>query len=228
MLTVIEGVLDDADAARFRARLEQADWRDGRRTAGAQAMRLKSNEQLDDDCPIATELGQFLQARLATHALFTSAALPRRVYPPKFNRYREGGHYGVHVDNAIMRHPTDGSLLRTDLSATLFLSQASAYDGGALLIEGEFGAQEVRLDAGDLVLYPSSSLHQVTAVTRGTRLAAFFWITSLVRDNAQRALLFDLDQSIQALAATADEAVVAEAGRLAAVYHNLVRRWSEV
>ncbi|MGE0483217.1 MAG: Fe2+-dependent dioxygenase [Gammaproteobacteria bacterium] len=228
MLIVVDGVLGAAEVADLRRRLEAAQWRDGRATAGSQAARMKSNEQLDDRTPLARELGELVLARLHQSPLFTSAALPRRIYPPKFNRYHDGGHYGVHVDNAVMTHPGDGTLMRTDLSATLFLSEPADYDGGALVIEGEYGAQEVRLGAGDLVLYPSTSLHQVTAVTRGVRLAAFFWITSLVRETERRALLFDLDQSIQALSRQADGAVASEVARLTAVYHNLVRQWSEV
>lgn len=228
MLIVIDGVLGAAEAAEFRRRLDTARWHDGRTTAGSQAARIKTNEQLDDRDPLARELGARVLERLHGHPLFTSAALPRRIYPPKFNRYRDGGHYGVHVDNAVMTHPADGALMRTDLSATLFLSEPADYDGGALVIEGEYGAQAVRLAAGDLVLYAATSLHQVAPVTRGARLAAFFWITSLVRETERRALLFDLDQAIQALSLQADAAVTAEVARLTAVYHNLVRQWSEV
>ncbi len=228
MLTVIDAVLDADEAADFRARLESATWLDGKTTAGDQAARLKANEQVDDHDPVARSLAGTLMQRVGQHPLFVSAALPRRVYPPKFNRYRNGGRYGTHVDNAIMTHPGDGALMRTDLSATLFLSEPDDYDGGELVIESAYGAQAVRLAAGDLLLYPSTSLHQVTPVTRGVRVAAFFWITSLVPDGERRALLFDLDQSIQALTRLEAPGVAAEVERLTAVYHNMVRQWSEV
>lgn len=219
MLIVIEALLTAAEAADFCAALANATWIDGAATAGGHAARSKSNEQVDDRDPVARRLSAAIAERLDTHALFTSAALPRRIFPPKFNRYRNGGHYGTHVDNAIMHHPGDATLIRTDLSATLFLSDPADYDGGA---------QTIRLAAGDLVLYPSTSLQQVTPVTRGARVAAFFWITSLVRDPARRALLFDLDQSIQALSLNETSAVATEVARLTALYHNLVREWSEV
>lgn len=228
MLSVIEAVLKPAEAGDFCTRLESATWLDGGATAGEQAVRLKANEQVDEHDPVARSLSAMILQRLGRQALFTSAALPRRIFPPKFNRYRNGGHYGTHVDNAIMHHPDDGTLMRTDLSATLFLSDPGDYDGGELIIEGEYGAQEIRLAAGDLVLYPSTSLHQVAPVTRGTRVAAFFWITSLVADAARRAMLFDLDQSIQVLSVNKAPSVTAEAARLTALYHNLVRQWSEV
>ncbi len=228
MLTVIEALLTTAEAADFCAALANATWLDGAATAGGLAARSKSNEQVDDRDPVARRLSATIAERLGAHALFTSAALPRRIFPPKFNRYRNGGHYGTHVDNAVMHHPDDGTLIRTDLSATLFLSDPADYDGGELVIEGDYGAQTIRLAAGDLVLYPSTSLHQVTPVTRGARVAAFFWITSLVRDPARRALLFDLDQSIQALSLNETSAVAVEVARLTGLYHNLVREWSEV
>lgn len=228
MLSVIESVLSPAEAADFCRELAAATWLDGGATAGDLAARIKSNEQIDDRDPVARRLSDTIVQRLARHALFTSAALPRRIFPPKFNRYRDGGHYGTHVDNAIMHHPDDGTLIRTDLSATLFLSDPNDYDGGELVIEADYGAQAIRLAAGDLVLYPSTSLHQVAAVTRGARIAGFFWITSLVPDATHRAMLFDLDQSIQALSAHEAASVAAEVARLTALYHNLVRQWSEV
>lgn len=228
MLSVIESLLSPAEASVFCAELAGANWLDGAATAGDLARRIKTNEQIDDRDPAARRLGDLIVQRLAENPVFTSAALPRRIFPPKFNRYRNGGHYGTHVDNAIMHHPDDGTLIRTDLSATLFLSDPDDYDGGELLIEGEYGAQEIRLAAGDLVLYPSTSLHRVAPVTRGVRLAAFFWITSLVPDATRRAMLFDLDQSIQALSPHEVSGVAAEVARLTALYHNLVRQWSEV
>ncbi|MBR9910727.1 MAG: Fe2+-dependent dioxygenase [Gammaproteobacteria bacterium] len=224
MLCVIEGLLSAEEAGQVRHRLRGGQWQDGRTTAGALAQQVKSNQQLAPADPLAQQLGEQILARLGQHALFTSAALPEKIYPPRFNRYANGGRYGTHVDGAMMVLPGSGELLRSDLSATLFLSPADEYEGGELIIETEFGAQQVKLNAGDLVLYPSSSLHQVAAVTRGERVAAFFWVQSMVRDAAQRSLLFDLDQSIQALTGKlgVDDAEVL---RLNGVYHNLLRGW---
>nr|WP_243748873.1 Fe2+-dependent dioxygenase [Pseudomaricurvus alcaniphilus] len=223
-MCVIEGLLSTEEAGQVRHRLRGGQWQDGRSTAGALAQQVKSNQQLAPADPLAQQLGEQILARLGQHALFTSAALPEKIYPPRFNRYANGGRYGTHVDGAMMVLPGSGELLRSDLSATLFLSPADEYEGGELIIETEFGAQQVKLNAGDLVLYPSSSLHQVAAVTRGERVAAFFWVQSMVRDAAQRSLLFDLDQSIQALAGKlgVDDAEVL---RLNGVYHNLLRGW---
>lgn len=226
MLLCIPDVLDAATVAAFRQRLDTADWIDGRATAGVQSGRVKHNQQLPEDGPLARELGQHILDALSTNALFLSAALPNRIVPPLFNRYAGGGHFGVHVDNAL-RTPKGGTMLRTDLSATLFLSAPEEYEGGELEIETPFGAQAVKLAAGHLVLYPASSLHRVTPVTAGARVASFFWIQSLVRDAEQRATLFDFDQGVQALSARLgvdDPEVV----RLTGLYHNLVRRWAEV
>ena len=175
-----------------------------------------------DGTPLAIELGQAILKRLGNHPQFISAALADKIYPPKFNLYQGGGHYGVHVDAAVMRAGTE--TIRTDLSATLFLNEPEEYDGGELTIEGPFGAQAVKLAAGDMVLYPSSSLHQVTPVTRGFRLACFFWMQSMVRDEGERALLYDLDQSIQRLTAGGG----AEIDQMTHIYHNLLRRWAKV
>jgi PKHD-type hydroxylase len=224
MLIVIEGVLTKPEVAAFRQRLDGADWRDGAATAGSLARGVKANQQLDDRDPVAVALGDQILQRLRPHPLFVSAALPSRIFPPRFNRYADGGTYGAHVDSALMRGP-DGTTLRSDLSATLFLSEPEEYDGGELEIEGEFGAQAVKLSAGDLVLYPSSSLHRVTPVTRGARVASFFWIESVVADEGARALLFDLDQAIQGMTPLAGP----DDGRLlklTGVYHNLLRRWA--
>jgi len=225
MLIVIDGVLTKDEVAAFRARLDGEAWVDGAITAGAIARRNKSNEQLADDAPAAVALGEQILRRLGSHPLFISAALPSKIYPPKFNRYAGGGAYGAHVDSALLALPRGGGSLRSDISATLFLTEPEDYDGGELEIEGAFGAQAVKLEAGDLVLYPSSSLHRVTPVTRGARVSSFFWIESHVADDGRRALLFDLDQSIQGLAATtgADNADVL---RLTGVYHNLLRAWA--
>lgn len=224
MLIVIEGVLAKKEVAAFRQRLDAADWQDGAATAGSLARGVKANQQLDDRDPAAMALGEQILQRLRPHPLFVSAALPSRIFPPRFNRYADGGTYGAHVDSALMRDAS-GATLRSDLSATLFLSEPEEYEGGELEIEGEFGAQAVKLSAGDLVLYPSSSLHRVTPVTRGARVASFFWIESFVADEGARALLFDLDQAIQGvtpLAGPGDERLL----KLTGVYHNLLRRWA--
>lgn len=225
MLIAIERVLTQDEVAHYRARLEAAEWRDGAATAGALARQQKKNLQLDDASEVAVALGDHLLGRLQSHPLFISAALPRRIFPPKFNRYEDSGAYGPHVDAAVLRSPRDGATLRSDLSATLFLSDPETYDGGELEIEGPFGVQSAKLAAGDLVLYPSSSLHQVVPVTRGVRLASFFWIESLVADEGERTLLFDLDQAVQGLTPAVgaqDESLL----KLTHVYHNLLRRWA--
>lgn len=224
MLTVIEDLLDPATVAAFRARLDSAGWEDGRVSAGALAGTVKQNLQLSADCPVRLELGNHILRVLGHHPLFLSAALPEKIYPPRFNRYRDQEHFGTHVDSAIMTFGPDRRTLRTDLSATLFLTDPADYDGGELTIETRYGAQAVKLAAGDLVLYPADSLHRVTPVTRGERTCAFFWIQSLVRDDGERTLLFDLDQSIQSL--TAASAPQAELLALSGVYHNLLRRWA--
>lgn len=227
MLTVIEQLLRPDEVADFRRHLAGAGWRDGAGTAGSRSVAVKQNLQLDRSDPVAVELGNRILERLGTSPLFISASLAERIWPPVFNTYADGGHYGIHSDAALMRLPEAGLTLRSDLSATLFLSDPDAYDGGELVIEGPFGGQAVKLPAGDLLLYPSSSLHQVTPVTRGARIAAIFWVQSAVADAAARALLFDLDQSIQALGAgrAADDPDI---DRLVHVYHNLVRRWASV
>ena len=225
MLIVIEQLFSADEAVRIRVRLEDAHWQDGRSTAGSLAVHAKSNQQVDAADPLAGELGNEILARLGRNSLFMSAALPDKIYPPRFNRYAGGGNYGTHIDGAVMSLPHTGELMRTDLSATLFFSDPEDYGGGELLIETVYGAQEVKLAAGDLVLYPSTSLHQVKPVTRGARLAAFFWVQSMVRDAEQRALLFDLDQSIQSLTTTLGPRD-AEVLRLNGVYHNLLRNCS--
>jgi PKHD-type hydroxylase len=224
MLTLIDGLLSKDEVRQFRCYLDAADWRDGGATAGSMAYQVKANEQLDDGTEPATSLGNHVLRSLSTHPLFVSAALPRKIYPPKFNRYTDGGSYDTHVDSAVMQIPGTNVNLRSDLAATLFLSEPEDYDGGVLEIDGAFGVQSVKLNAGDMVLYPSSSMHRVTPVTRGARVACFFWIESLVGDDAERTLLFDLDQSIQALSsasAPADQKIVL---KLTGIYHNLLRR----
>ncbi|ODS90645.1 MAG: Fe2+-dependent dioxygenase [Comamonas sp. SCN 65-56] len=225
MLIAIDHVLTAAQVAQFRAQLDSADWHDGARTAGTLAKTVKRNQQLPDGSELAVRLGRQILQRLAATPLFVSAALPRTIYPPKFNRYADGGEYGAHVDSALMVLPDSSQQMRTDLSATLFLAEPEDYDGGVLEVDGPFGVQQVKLAAGDMVLYPSSSLHRVTPVTRGARLASFFWIESLVADETERSLLFDLDQSVQRftpLVAPDDARLV----QLSGVYHNLLRRWA--
>ena len=225
MLITIDAVLSKDEVRQFRAYLDQADWKDGGASAGSMARRAKDNLQIDDDADVAVSLGNHILRVLGQHPLFISAALPRRIYPPKFNRYAGGGNYGTHVDSALMQIPGTALTLRTDLAATLFLCAADEYDGGELEIDTEFGVQSVKLDAGDMVLYPASSLHRVTPVTRGARVASFFWIKSLVGDDAARAMLYDLDQAIQALTPKV-EAGDTDLLKLTGIYHNLLRRWA--
>ena len=227
MLIAIPGVLSKDEVRQAHGQLVQAEWEDGLKTAGTLARSVKRNEQLADGSPLAVELGNAILRKLAANPLFISAALPAKIYPPKFNCYRDGGTYGAHVDSAVMQVPGSSVSVRSDLSATLFFAEPDAYDGGELEIEGPFGVQSVKLQAGDMVLYPSSSLHRVTPVTQGARLAAFFWIQSMVADEGERALLFDLDQSIQSLTpcVAADDGALL---KLTGVYHNLLRRWATV
>lgn len=226
MLISIDRFLGKDEVRQCRQRLDAAEWQDGARTAGTLARLQKRNQQLDDRSETAIAIGNQILRKLGSHPLFISAALPNKIHPPRFNRYADGGTYGAHVDGALMPLPGTNLTLRSDLSATLFLAEPDEYDGGELEIEGPFGAQAVKLEAGDMVLYPSSSLHRVTPVTRGARVAAFFWIESMVRDEGERTLLFDLDQSIQALTlkvGAGDERLL----KLTAVYHNLLRRWAD-
>jgi PKHD-type hydroxylase len=226
VVTQIEAVLSKEQLTAMRARLDAAQWEDGRSTAGHQSALVKANIQLRQQDPLARELGDQILRALEQSPLFVSAALPRHVFPPLFNRYSVGMKFGAHVDNAVRQVPGTAHRIRTDLSATLFLSPPDEYDGGELVIEDTFGTHSVKLAAGDLVVYPSSSLHRVTPVTRGARTAAFFWIQSMVRDDSARTLLFELDSSIRNLISTSahDESIV----RLTACYHNLLRRWVEM
>lgn len=226
MLLVIPGVFTPAQVAACVADLDAAVWGDGRATAGLQSAPVKDNEQLDEASPVARVWGDRVLDALGASATFVAAALPHRTFPPLFNRYAGGQSFGTHIDNAIRPIRGTSIKLRTDLSATLFLSDPGSYDGGELIVEGPSGGQVVKLPAGDMVLYPASSLHRVTPVTRGVRLASFFWVQSMVRDDAARALLFDLDRTIQRLAGErgiGDAEVVSLTG----VYHNLVRMWAE-
>jgi PKHD-type hydroxylase len=225
VLVEVPGVLAAPQLREFRERLQAAPWIDGRATAGYQGARVKHNQQLAEDSPLARELGDAVLGALERNPAFIAAALPSRVYPPLFNRYESGMQFGNHVDGAIRNVPGRAARLRTDLSATLFLSEPAEYDGGELVVEDTYGARGVKLPAGHLVLYPASSVHRVTPITRGARVACFFWIQSLVRDDAQRTLLHQLDTAVQRLEATAaDESARVQ---LAGCYHNLLRMWSE-
>ena len=227
MLTVIERVLEPDEVAAFRERLDGASWIDGAQTAGSRSVAVKQNLQLDRGDPLAVELGNAILRKLGHNPLFISASLAEAIFPPVFNRYQNGGHYGTHVDSALMRVSELNKTIRSDLSATIFLSEPESYDGGELVIEDVYGGQAVKLAAGDMVLYPSSSLHQVTPVTRGQRMAAILWLQSAVADAQARSMLFDLDQSIQSL--SADRAKDdPDIDRLIHVYHNLLRRWATV
>ena len=227
MLLQVPQVLTAEQVAHCRERLAQAAWADGRVTAGYQSAKAKDNAQLPETDPVARELGQLILDALARNPTFFSAALPQRIYPPLFNRYSGGQSFGFHVDNAIRYDRSRGGAdaIRTDVSATLFLSAPEEYDGGELIIEDTYGTQQVKLAAGDMVLYPGTSLHKVTPVTRGERVASFFWIQSLLREDAQRRLMFELDVSIRRLTQDVPEhpALV----QLTGVYHNLLRRWSD-
>jgi PKHD-type hydroxylase len=226
MLLAIPEVLTASEVVSLRSALDSAPWIDGRTTAGSQSAMVKHNRQLEAATPLARALGERILDALTRTPLFLSAALPLKIYPPLFNRYAGGEHFGLHVDNAIRAVPGTTVRIRTDLSATLFLSAPEDYDGGELLIEDSYGAQSVKLPAGHLLLYPSTSLHQVLPVTRGARVASFFWLQSMVRDDGQRTLLFDLDQSIQQLSSERG-ANDAEVLRLSGVYQNLIRRWAD-
>jgi PKHD-type hydroxylase len=224
MLLHVPGILDRNELTRLRAALDGADWTDGRETVGVQGARVKRNEQLPEASPVRAELARSVLAALAHNPLYFAAALPLKTLTPRFNRYRDGGEYGFHVDGAVMRSG-DGGQVRSDVSCTLFLSEPDEYDGGELVVADTYGEHEVKLPAGDLIVYPSSSLHRVMPVTRGVRVASFFWVQSMVRDDARRALLFEMDAAIERLrtcGADADAVL-----RLTGVYHNLLRQWAE-
>jgi len=227
VLLVIENLLDREDVLSLRKRLADAPWKDGAETAGTRSVTVKQNLQLGLSEPMTSELGNVILRKLGHHPLFIAASLAEKIFPPVFNLYQNGGHYGTHVDSALMRVPDANTTIRSDLAATLFLSDPDDYDGGELIVESDYGAQEVKLPAGDMILYPSNSLHQVAPVTRGQRVAAITWIQSAVADNAARTMLFDLDQSIQSLSVSHGKQD-ADVDRLIHVYHNLLRRWSQV
>jgi PKHD-type hydroxylase len=226
MLLQIPDVLSRDQVAQFRQKLDAADWVDGKVTAGHQSAKAKDNLQLPENTPVARELGDAVLSALARSPLFMSAALPLRVFPPLFNCYRGGQSFGTHVDNAIRPVTGTGMQIRTDLSATLFLADPGEYDGGELTVEDTYGLHKVKLPAGHMVLYPASSLHFVTPVTRGARIASFFWIQSMIRQDAHRTLLFDLDSAIQTIAR--DHPEHPSAVQLTGVYHNLLRQWADV
>lgn len=226
MMLHVPEVLTREQVAEIRARLDAADWTDGRATVGPQGAQVKRNRQLPELSPLGRELGEIILKALLVHPLFASAALPLRSVPPLFNRYEGGEHYGLHVDGAVRAVPGTHLRLRTDLSSTLFLSEPDDYDGGELVVVDTYGTHEVKLPAGDLILYPSTSLHRVEPVTRGVRVCSFFWTQSMVRDDWQRHLLFELDQDVQKLREKLGdcEEVVSLTGH----YHNLLRQWAEV
>lgn len=226
MLLHVPGVFTREEAARIRDALEQAEWGDGKATAGYQSARAKHNLQLPQDHPLAQEIATAMLQRLWSNPLFMSAALPHKVFPPLFNCYTGGGNFGFHIDNAVRDSQGGRERIRTDLSSTLFFSDPEDYDGGELVIQDTYGEQRVKLPAGDLVLYPGTSLHKVEPVTRGARYASFFWTQSLVREDSQRSLLFQMDQALQKLTRDVPEhpALI----ELTGSYHNLLRRWVEV
>lgn len=226
MLLRIPNLFTSEETQRIRAALEQAQWLDGNVTAGYQSAKAKRNVQLAEDAPLAREISEAMLQRLWQHPQFMSAALPSKVFPPLFNCYSAGGEFGYHIDNAVRQVRGSAERVRTDLSATVFFSEPDEYDGGELVIHDTYGTQRVKFGAGDMVLYPSTSLHKVEAVTRGARLASFFWIQSLVREDAQRTLLYEMDQAIQQL--NTDVPDHPSLVQLTGTYHNLLRRWAEV
>lgn len=229
MLIYVPDVLSKQEVADFRRVMDAAQWEDGRATAGGQSAMVKHNEQLPPDGEVARRLGQRIISALTANPLFVSAAIPRQIFPPLFNRYAASGghHFGIHVDNAVRGDPLTGLRIRTDLSVTLFLSEPEDYDGGDLVIEDDYGSHEVKLPAGHLVLYPSASLHMVTPVTRGARVASFFWLQSMIRDDRARSMIFDLDAAIQGLSGRLGRGDP-ETVKLTGIYHNLIRYWAEV
>lgn len=225
MLLHIPKVLNAEELAEMQALLKSAKWVDGKVTAGTQSEQVKQNRQLPEDSPEAERARQIVLKALGRNALFFSAALPKKIYPPLFNRYADGMHFGAHIDNAVRTHAASGMHVRTDISSTLFLADPDSYDGGELVVEDTYGHQMVKLPAGDMVLYPGTSLHHVRPVTRGARLACFFWTQSMVRDDAQRTLLFDMDAAIATLREQVGDSTAVI--RLTGNYHNLIRMWAD-
>lgn len=226
MVLTIPDVLSPELVAQCRARLEAAPWIDGNVTSGYQSAHAKRNEQIAENHPVVAEVGQIIVQALHRNPRFVAGALPRQIFPPLFNRYSGGQAFGTHIDNAVRFHRPSGARIRTDLSATLFFNAPDSYDGGELVIEDTYGVHRVKLPPGHLVVYPAGSLHHVTPVNRGARLASFFWIESMIRDGGARRLLFDLDTAIQQL--TADKSDHRSLVALTGIYHNLLRRWADV
>jgi PKHD-type hydroxylase len=226
MMIHVPNVLTAEQVAECRRLLASAEWTDGKATAGEQGAQVKRNRQLPELSPLSRQLGEMILLALSRSSLFFSAALPLRTVPPLFNRYEGGEHYGMHIDGAVRAVPGTSHFIRTDLSSTLFLTDPADYDGGELVVADTFGHHSVKLPAGDLVLYASSSLHRVNPVTRGARVSSFFWTQSMVADARQRELLFQMDQSIQKLRGKHGESE--ETVALAGQYHNLLRMWSDV
>ena len=229
MLICVPNVLSKSDVADFRRAMDAAEWEDGRSTAGAQSALVKKNQQLPPDSEVARTLGNRVVSALPANPKFISAAIPLQIFPPLFNRYAasDSHHFGIHVDNAVRGDRLTGLRIRTDLSVTLFLSEPDDYEGGELVIEDNYGAHEIKLGAGDLVLYPASSLHMVTPVTSGVRVASFFWLQSMIRDAHARSLIYDLDTAIQSLVDRLGRDDP-ETVKLTGIYHNLIRIWAEV
>ena len=227
MLICIPNVLSKSDVADFRRIMDAQEWEDGRSTAGAQSAEVKQNEQLPPDGEVSRELGKRVIRALTANLLFISAAVPLHIFPPLFNRYRPGKFFGEHVDNCIRGDHLTGLRIRTDLSVTLFLSEPDEYDGGELLVDDYYGSHRIKLPAGDLVLYPATSLHMVTEVTRGVRVASFFWLQSMIKDQLARRLTFDMDNALQELVARLGRNDP-EVRKLTNIYHNLIRHWAEL
>lgn len=226
MMLHVPDVLSPEQVAQIRQALEATQWVDGKETVGAQGAQVKRNRQLPELSAEGQRLGQIILAALKQHLLFISAALPLRIVPPLFNRYEGGEHYGLHIDGSVRGVPGSTQPLRTDLSCTLFLTDPDDYEGGELVVMDTYGAHEVKLPAGDLILYPSSSLHRVEPVTRGARVSSFFWVQSMVREDAKRGMLFELDQTLQALRSQTGD--TPETVTLTGHYHNLLRLWAEI
>jgi PKHD-type hydroxylase len=226
MMLHVPDVLTAEQVSHIRQQLDAADWVDGRETVGPQGAQVKHNRQLPEVSPVSQALGAMVLQALSRQPLYFSAALPLRTVPPLFNRYEGGGHYGDHIDGAVRAVPGTGQHLRTDVSCTLFLTAPEDYDGGELIVSDSYGTHEVKLPAGDLILYPATSVHRVAPVTRGARVCSFFWVQSMVRDDWRRSMLYELDRNIQALRQRVgdSEEIVGLTGH----YHNLLRQWSEV
>ena len=225
MLLHVPNVLNADELAQLRQLMSKADWTDGKVTAGTQSAKVKRNIQLPETTADAEAARLIVLKALNRNALFFSAALPKKIYPPLFNQYRDGMDFGAHIDNAVRTHAISGVHVRTDISCTLFIADPESYEGGELVVEDTYGHQIVKLPAGDMVLYPGTSLHHVRPVTKGARLASFFWVQSMIRDDAQRTLLFDMDAAIVTLRQqVGDNAAVI---RLTGNYHNLVRMWAD-